>query len=219
MRNLRALLLVLSLGLVHAQTTPAEVRDPTFDMLGPLLGLAAKSLSIDTSSGVQHIHLAAVMDGTVISEHDRSVGIHGDRTVSAAVTVAVHTPSQPGCPLQILLGSELSDESGYVFQHGRSITCLPDADVTRRLQSTTTPGNLLPGPSSLNLPLDQWLTLSAVRFGDPIPDSDDPLDGLIVFYIHLSTTAETVPPGPPGSATADQPGIVQPPVRPWIQNK
>lgn len=201
MRNLRVLLFVLSFGLVSGQTAPAEVRDTTFDMLGSLLGLAAKTVSIDTSVGIEHIHLAAVLDGAVISEHDRLLSVHGDRTVSALVTVAAHTPPDFGCPLQVLLGSELSDESNYVFQHGRSITCLPEAEVTRRLQSTSVPDSLVPGPSSLDLPLDEWLTFSAVRFSNPIPDSENPLNGLIVFYIYLSTDSEAIPPGPPGTST------------------
>lgn len=203
MRSLQAILLVLSLGLASGQTTPAEIRDSTVDMLGPLLGLAAKTLSIETTVGVEHIHLAAVLDGAVISEHDRLLTVHGDRTASALVTVAAHTPPDAVCPIQVLLGSELADQSSYVFQHGRRITCLPEAEVTRRLQSTSTPDSLLPGPGSLNLPLDEWLTLSAVRFGDPIPDSENPLNGLIAFYMYLSTDAESMPPAAPGTTADD----------------
>lgn len=199
MKSLRVLGIVLSLGLVYGQTAPAEVRDSTFDMLGPLLGLAAKTISIDTRIGIEQIHLAAVLDGATIGEHDRLLDMHGDRTVSALITVAAHTPPDPGCPLQVLLGSEVSDASDYVFQHGNSITCLPEAEVTRQLRSTSTPDSLLPGPSSLNLRLDDWLTFSAVRFGDPIPDSENPLNGLLVFYIYLSTDSEIMPPAPPGT--------------------
>ena len=201
MRNLRVLLLVLALGLASGQTAPAEVRDTSLDMLGPLLGLAAKTLSIDPSAGIEHIHLTAVLDGAIISEHDRLLTVHGDRTFTILVTVAAHTPPNPGCPLEVLLGSELSDESSHVFQHGRRITCLPEAEVTRRLQSTSVPDTLLPGPSPLNLPLDEWLTVSAIRFGDPAPDSENPLKGLIVFYMYLSTDAESLPPGTPGVTT------------------
>lgn len=201
MRTLRAILLALSVGLVAGQTAPAEVRDSTIDMLGPLLGIAATTISIHTETGVQQIHLAAVLDGTVISQHDRPLTIHGDRTVSATVTVAAHARAQPHCPLQVLLGSELSDESGNVFQNGRNITCIPDAEVTRRISSSTTPHTLVPGPSSLSLPFDEWLTLSAVRFGNPMPDAQNPLNGLVVFHIYLSTDAETTPPGPPGTTT------------------
>lgn len=203
MRNLHVLLLVLALGLASGQTAPAEVRDTNLNMLGPLLSLAAKTLSIDPSTGIEHLHLAAVLDGAIISEHDRLLTVHGDRTFTALVTVAAHTPPNPGCPLEVLLGSELADESSHVFQHGRRITCLPAAEVTRRLQSTSIPGALLPGPSPLSLPLDQWLTVSAVRFGDPIPDSENPLNGLIVFYMYLSTDAERMPPGAPGVTTDD----------------
>ena len=42
MRNLHVLLLVLALGLASGQTAPAEVRDTSLNMLGPLLSLAAK---------------------------------------------------------------------------------------------------------------------------------------------------------------------------------
>lgn len=203
MRSLQAILLVLSLGAASAQTAAAEVRDSTVDMLGSLLGLAAKTLSIDTTMGIEHIHLAAVLDGAVISEHDRLLGVHSDRAATALVTVAAHTPADAGCPIQVLLGSELVDESNYVFQHGRRITCFPEVEVTRRLQSVSTPESLLPGPSSLDLPLEEWLTLSAVRFGDPAPDSENPLNGLIVFYMYLSTDAEIMPPGVTGMTADD----------------
>src|SRR5690625_2384663 len=203
MRNLHVLLLVLALGLASGQTAPAEVRDTNLNMLGPLLSLAAKALSIDPSTGIEHLHLAAVLDGAIISEHDRLLTVHGDRTFTALVTVAAQTPLQPACPLEVLLGSEAADESSHGVQDGRRITILPAAEVTRRLQSTSIPGALLPGPSPLSLPLDQRLTVSAVRLGDPIPDSENPLNGLIVFYMYLSTDAERMPPGAPGVTTDD----------------
>lgn len=201
MRNLQALLLVISLSFAAGQTVPAEVRDSTVDMLGPLLGLAAQTLSIDTT-GIEHIHLTAVWDEAVISEYDQLLTLHGDRPASALVTVAAHSPSDPLCPMHVLLGSKLADESDYVFQRGSRITCIPGAEVTRRIQSTSTPHSLLPGPGSLYLQPDEWLTLSAVRFGDALPGPENPLNGLIMFYIYLSTDAETMPPEVPGT-TAD----------------
>lgn len=199
MRNLHALLLVFAFGLAAAQA-PAEVRDPTVSMLGPLIGLSAETLAIDVSEDLERVHMVAVLDSTLIHEHDRDLTVHTDRPVSALVTMAAYAGPEDSCPMQTLLGSQLVDEGDYVFQHGYGIACIPDAEVTRRVTATSTPESLRPGRSALDLPYDEWLTVSAVRFSDEVPHAEEPLNGLIVFYLYLSSDGDAAPPAAPGTS-------------------
>src|SRR5690625_7884617 len=89
MRSLHALLLVRAIGRAAAQA-PAEVREPTVSMRGPLIGLSAETLTIEGSEDLERVHLAAVLDGTLIHEHDRELTGHADRPASALITMAAY---------------------------------------------------------------------------------------------------------------------------------
>lgn len=198
MRYFGMLLVGLAFGLAAAQA-PATPGSASTDLLFNLLG-TANTINIEVPAAAQHLYLAAVLDGETILAHDRSLTERRGQTLTATVTAGALSNAN-GCPLLLFFHSGLADASGREFATGTSSYCRERTNdiAVRRAH--------MPSPLLLSrareLPLDTWLALEAVQ-SEPTTSWNETgsLEGMIVFYLHLSTSKETSPPEAPAFMTS-----------------
>lgn len=198
MRRLVIPLLGLALSLAVAQA-PATPRTVNPDLIFALLG-SANTIAIDVPEGVQHLYLAAMLDGEVVLEDDRALTTRQGGELTATITAGALGPAND-CPLQLFFRSGLEDADGREFASGTTVRChLPSDDVS--VQPARVSSSLGFLPFARDLPLNTWLAMEAARPQTAGSAFDpDSLAGMVIFYLYLSTDDATAPPAPPAFTT------------------
>lgn len=198
MRRLVISLLGLALGCAAAQA-PATPRTVNPDLIFALLG-SANTIAIDVPEGVQHLYLAAMLDGEVVLEDDRALTTRRGGELTATITAGALGPAND-CPLQLFFRTGLENADGREFASGTTVRChLPSDDVPAQPARVSSPLGFL--PFARDLPLNTWLAMEAAR-PQLAGSAFDPesLAGMVVFYLYLSTEDATAPPMPPTFTT------------------
>ncbi len=195
-------LLLVAFGAAIAQA-PATSRTISADLVFALLGGMANSIAIEVPEEVKHLYLSAVQDGEVLFEHDRKLTGTGRSSVTVTVT-AGSIGNTSGCPLKMFLHSALEDAEGVLFASGTTVHCRHNAvsDVVRPAYVKSPLRSL---SLARELPYDRWLALEAVSVDDsPAIKDPESLDGVVVFYLYLSTGADGVHPPAPEYVSQDE---------------
>lgn len=199
MKRFTMFLLAVAISFATAQA-PATPRATSTNLLFQLLG-TANTIEIAVPAEAQHLYLTGMLNGEAVLTHDRSLTERRGGVLNAVVTAGA-LGNANGCPQLLFAHSSLEDASGNEFAAGTTSTCREQAG-----DATVRRAHLLP---SLNmrgtreLPLNAWLALEAVRTGrasDASREDLESLDDVVVFYLYLSTSAESSPPAAPTFTT------------------
>lgn len=132
----------------------------------------------------------------MLLENDRPLTTRRGGELTTVITAGAIGRTN-GLPPQLFFHTSLEGADGRPFASGTTIRRYEQARDAPA-QRMGVPSPLLRISGCRDLPLETWLAVEAVRLGAPTPSLDpETLEGVVVFYLYLSTKDGTAPPATP----------------------